>query len=201
MPHTAPPPSPASTVPAGWLSLIDGISRWAGYLSAATVFVVVVLAVISALGRKLGWGSNALFELQWYGFALIFLLAAAHTLQVDEHVRVDVLAKRWRPVTRAWIDLIGHGLVLLPVSLSLLWLGSLDTWQAYSMQEGSADAGGLLRWPVKLLIPLGFALLILQTIAQMARQIMIIRQPDIATPSGDRQTAIHPDGAGQDGPQ
>ncbi|MEC7121212.1 MAG: TRAP transporter small permease subunit [Pseudomonadota bacterium] len=148
---------------------IDQLNRWSGWLTAFAVLIVTVLAVFTALARKFDIGSNALIEMQWYLFSLVFLLAAGWTLQQDQHVRVDVLAKRWSPITRLWIDLIGHGLVLLPLASGLFWLGLQQTISRYSSGEMSPDAGGLLRWPVWALLPLGFGLLILQTLAEMLK--------------------------------
>lgn len=153
------------------LKHIDQLNRLAGWLSAAAVLVVTLLAVVTALARSINIGSNALIELQWYLFSMVFLLAAGWTLQQDQHVRVDVLSKNWSPKTRLWVDLIGHSLVLLPLASVLMWLGLQHTIGQYQSGEMSADAGGLLRWPVWALIPLGFLLLILQTLADMARKI------------------------------
>ena len=168
----------------GLLFRIDQLNRWAGWLSAAAVLVITLLAVVTALARSANIGSNALLELQWYLFSLIFLLAAGWTLQQDQHVRVDVLSKRWSARTRIWVDLVGHSLVLLPVAGMLMWLGLQHTIAQFISGEVSADAGGLLRWPVWALIPLGFMLLILQTLADMARKIQQLRTtPAIEEPA------------------
>jgi len=163
------------------LRKIDLLNRLGGWISAAAVLVVTLLAVITALARSANLGSNALLELQWYLFSLIFLLAAGWTLQQDQHVRVDVLAKRWSPRSRLWIDIIGHGLVLLPVASVLMWLGLKHAIAQYLSGEMSADAGGLIRWPVWALIPLGFMLLILQTLADMARKIQQLRSTAVVS--------------------
>lgn len=168
--------------------LIDQLNRWVGIGTAFTVLIVTLLAVVTAFGRKFGIGSNALIELQWYLFALIFLLAVAWTLQRDEHVRVDVLAKRWSPQTRAWIDIIGHLLVLLPLASLLLWLGGKQTLSMYLSGERSPDAGGLIRWPVWALVPLGFLLLILQTLADLSRKLLIVTG---SSPSNDHDLPEH----------
>jgi len=162
------------------LGKIDQINRFNGWISAAAVLVVTLLAVVTAVARSADLGSNALIELQWYLFSMIFLLAAGWTLQQDQHIRVDVLAKRWSANTRLWIDLVGHTLVLLPVAVLLMWLGFEHTLTQYLSGEMSADAGGLIRWPVWALIPIGFLLLILQTLADMARKIQQLRAPQPA---------------------
>lgn len=157
------------------LRAVDRVNLWAGTLSALMVLVVTVIAVLTAFGRKFGIGSNALIELQWYLFALIFLMAAGWTLQRNEHVRVDVFSRRFSARWRAVIDLIGHTLVLLPIAGVLFYLGLQETLDAWRSHELSADAGGLVRWPVKALIPIGFLLLILQALVEMTRQWHIFR--------------------------
>lgn len=157
-----------------WHGYIDQLSRAAGIASALAVLLMTILAVVTAFGRKWGIGSNALSELQWYLFALMFLWAAGWTLQRDEHVRVDVLAKHWSPRTRAIIDLVGHALVLLPLAIGLFYLGVQQTLAMYNSGEMSPDAGGLLRWPVWALIPSGFLLLILQTMLDMCRKFALL---------------------------
>jgi TRAP-type mannitol/chloroaromatic compound transport system permease small subunit len=170
-------------------SWIDRLSRWAGHCSAVAVGLTVLLATLTALGRKWGWGSNALLELQWYLFALIFLWAAAWTLQTDGHVRVDVLAKRWSVRTRAWVDVVGHVLVLLPLCMLLLWLGGEQAWQVWQSGERSADAGGLIRWPVWALVPTGFALLLLQTLLDLWRKLRVALGAEAVAAD------VHPSGA------
>ncbi len=167
------------------LRQIDQLNRLAGWLSAVAVLIVTLLAVVTALARSANIGSNALIELQWYLFSMIFLLAAGWTLQQDQHVRVDVLSKNWSLKTRIWIDLIGHSLVLLPLASVLMWLGLQHSIGQYQSGEMSADAGGLLRWPVWALIPLGFFLLILQTLADMARKIQQLRTTPVISEHAD----------------
>lgn len=167
------------------LRQIDQLNRWAGWISAAAVLVVTLLAVLTAVARTANIGSNALIELQWYLFSLIFLLAAGWTLQQDQHVRVDVFSKNWSIKTRIWVDLVGHSLVLLPLAGVLMWLGLKHTIGQYLSGEMSADAGGLLRWPVWALIPLGFLLLILQTLADMARKIQQLRTTTAVSETAD----------------
>ena len=150
---------------------IDRLNQAAGWISSCSVLLVALLATCTALGRKFGLGSNALIELQWYLFALMFLWAAGWTLQQDQHVRVDVLAKHWSVRTRAWIDVFGHLAILLPLAGLLCWLGGKQTLEMYLSGERSSDAGGLIRWPVWALVPTGFALLMLQTLADVGRKL------------------------------
>lgn len=152
---------------------IDALNEALGRPVAWLILGAVALAVISALGRKAGFGSNALIEGQWYLFAAVFLLGAGHTLKRDEHVRIDVLAKRLSPRTRAGIELAGHLLFLLPLCAVLIVLGAENAWAAFRASEMSADAGGLPRWPVLALIPAGFLLLALQVLAASIHRLAV----------------------------
>jgi TRAP-type mannitol/chloroaromatic compound transport system permease small subunit len=153
---------------------IDTLNKTLGRGIAWLVLATVLLSVFTAIARKFGVGSNGFLEGQWYLFSAVFLLGAAYTLQADQHVRVDVLSKHWSAKTRAIIDIAGHLLFVLPVAIGLAYLGWLDFLHVWQHNETSADAGGLARWPVKLLIPLGFALLILQVLSEIGKRIIII---------------------------
>ncbi len=121
------------------------------------------------LGKQLGenLAGNAGLEGQWYLFSLAFLLAAAPTLARGEHVRVDVLSGRLRPSTRAWIDLLGGLLLLLPFCAFAAWSTGEMAARSWSIREGSPDPGGLPRWPIKLVIPVAFGLLGLQGLGEL----------------------------------
>jgi TRAP-type mannitol/chloroaromatic compound transport system permease small subunit len=149
---------------------IDALNKTVGQLIAWLVLATVLLSVFTAIARKFGFGSNGFLESQWYLFSAVFLLGAAYTLQADKHVRVDVLSKRWSAKTRAIIDIVGHVCFLLPLAVGLAWLGWHDFMQVWTSNETSADAGGLARWPVKLLIPLGFCLLVLQLLSEIGKR-------------------------------
>jgi TRAP-type mannitol/chloroaromatic compound transport system permease small subunit len=145
---------------------IDRLNESVGRPVAWLILLAVMIAVLTAFARKAGTGSNAFIEIQWYLFAAIFLLGAGHTLKRDEHVRIDVVAKHFSPLTRMCIELGGHLLFLLPLCGLMIWLGTENAWVAWRGHEMSADAGGLPRWPVLALIPLGFLLLGLQVVAE-----------------------------------
>ncbi len=149
---------------------IDALNKTVGQLIAWLVLATVLLSVFTAIARKFGFGSNGFLESQWYLFSAVFLLGAAYTLQADKHVRVDVLSKRWSAKTRAIIDIVGHLCFLLPLAIGLAWLGWHDFMQVWTSNETSADAGGLARWPVKLLIPVGFGLLVLQLLSEIGKR-------------------------------
>jgi TRAP-type mannitol/chloroaromatic compound transport system permease small subunit len=131
---------------------------------------VLVSAGNAAIRYALGLSSNAWLEIQWYLFAGIFLLGAGYTLKRNEHVRVDVVATRLSSRQQAWIDIAGGVLFLMPVALVILYFSWPMFVQSYLGQEMSSDAGGLLRWPVKLLIPAGFALLVLQGLSEIIKR-------------------------------
>ncbi len=153
---------------------IDTLNKTLGRAIAWLVLATVFLSVFTAIALNFGIGSNGWLVGQWYLFSSVFLLGAAYTLQADQHVRVDVLSKRWSAKTRALIDIVGHVLFLLPVAVCLAWLGWHDFMQVWQHNEMSADAGGLARWPVKLLIPGGFGLLILQVLSEIGKRIQVI---------------------------
>lgn len=153
---------------------IDTLNKTVGRLIAWLILAMVLLSVFTAIARKFGFGSNGFLESQWYLFSAVFLLGAAYALQEDKHVRVDVLSKRWSVKTRAIIDIVGHVCFLLPLAIGLAWLGWHDFMQVWTSNETSADAGGLARWPVKLLIPVGFGLLVLQLLSEIGKRIHLL---------------------------
>lgn len=155
--------------------LIDALTERIGRLVIWLVLVATLISAGNALARyALGESSNAWLEIQWYLFGAMFLLAAGYTLKHNGHVRIDILYNRFGPRGQAWIDLVGGLLFLLPMAVLLAWLGwpmFLDAWHSHEM---SPDAGGLVRWPVKLLLPLGFGLLALQGIAEVIKRLGVL---------------------------
>jgi TRAP-type mannitol/chloroaromatic compound transport system permease small subunit len=166
--------------------LIDGLNARIGRAVAWLVLAAVLVSAGNAVIRYgLGVSSNAWLEVQWYLFAAMFLLGAGYTLARDEHVRVDVLAARLSARQRAWIDIAGTVLFLMPVALIITWHAWPMFAQSFAGQEVSADAGGLIRWPVKLLIPAGFALLALQGISELVKRIAFLHG-EMDDPRGQR---------------
>jgi TRAP-type mannitol/chloroaromatic compound transport system permease small subunit len=154
---------------------IDALNENTGRLVFWLVLGSCLVSAFNALSRYgLGVSSNAWLELQWYMFALIFLLGAGYTLKHNGHVRIDILYGRFSPRTQAWIDLLGALIFLLPVSFVILWLSWPMFLESFRIDETSPDAGGLLRWPIKLAIPLGFALLSLQGISESIKRIAFL---------------------------
>jgi len=155
--------------------LIDALTERVGRLVIWLVLVATLISAGNALARyALGASSNAWLEIQWYLFGAMFLLAAGYTLKHNGHVRIDILYHRLGARGQAWIDFAGGLLFLLPMALLLMWLAwpmFVDAWVTHEM---SPDAGGLVRWPVKLLLPVGFALLALQGIAEVIKRIGVL---------------------------
>jgi TRAP-type mannitol/chloroaromatic compound transport system permease small subunit len=154
----------------GLLALAYGIDVLNEAVGRGVKWLVLIATLISAANASLRYGfdlsSNAWLELQWYLFALIFLLGAGYTLKHNGHVRIDVIYSRLSPRAQAWIDLCGSLLFLLPVAGLMAWFSWSMFVEAWSIQEVSADSGGLLRWPIKLALPLGFGLLFLQGVSE-----------------------------------
>lgn len=156
------------------LALARGIDALNEAIGRAVKWLVLVATLVSAGNAGLRYGfdlsSNAWLELQWYLFALIFLLGAGYTLKHNGHVRIDVLYGRFSPRTQAWIDLLGGLLFLLPVAGLMAWLGWAVFAESWAIQEHSPDSGGLLRWPIKLALPVGFGLLFLQGVSESIKR-------------------------------
>ena len=155
--------------------LIDAVTERIGRLVIWLVLVATLISAGNALARyALGESSNAWLEIQWYLFGAMFLLAAGYTLKHNGHVRIDIIYGRLGDRAQAWIDLVGGLLFLLPMALLLAWLAWPMFHAAWLTQEHSPDSGGLLRWPVKLLLPVGFALLALQGVAEIIKRIGVL---------------------------
>jgi TRAP-type mannitol/chloroaromatic compound transport system permease small subunit len=148
------------------------VGRWIYWLVLAAVLVSAGNAII----RKLfSISSNAWLELQWYLFGAVFMLAAAYTLQRNEHIRIDIVSNLLPKRGRDWIDVVGHALFLLP--LCVLMIRELTPWVIAGIRTGemSANAGGLVLWPARLVILLGFVLLLLQGISELIKRIAVMR--------------------------
>lgn len=151
---------------------IDRLTAWIGRASAWLILAAVLVSAVNAVVRKtFDTSSNAFLELQWYLFGAVFMLAAAYTLQRNEHVRIDVLSARWSRRTRDWIDLIGHIFFLVPFVGLMAWLSFPVFLASLRSGEVSANTGGLVLWPAKFLIFAGFALLCLQAFSEIVKKI------------------------------
>lgn len=167
---------------ARWLRLIDAVNVALGRAVGVLVIVVALIGAGNAILRYAGRFaersliSNGWLELQWYMFALVFLLGAAVTLRDDAHVRVDVLYSRLSERKRAWIDVLGTLLFLIPFCILMIWTAWSPVVSSWSIWETSPDPGGLPRWPIKTVVPIAFILLLLQGIAHLARTIAVLRE-------------------------
>jgi TRAP-type mannitol/chloroaromatic compound transport system permease small subunit len=156
-------------------ALIDAINERVGRSVYWMVLVAVLVSAGNAIIRKLfNVSSNAWLELQWYLFSAIFLLCAGYTLLRNGHVRIDVLAGRLSPKAQAWIDILGTLFFLLPMTLMLTWLSWPYFLHSFRDNEISGSAGGLIFWPARLLMPVGFGLLALQGFSEMIKRIAFV---------------------------
>ena len=151
---------------------IDALNDHVGRAVAWLVLAAVLVSSGNAFSRyAFNLSSNAWLEIQWYLFSAVFLLAAGYTLKAGAHVRIDVLYGRYSARARAWVEILGGLAFLMPMTLLILYLSWSMFTQSYAQREMSPDAGGLVRWPVKLLMPAGFALLALQGISEIVKRV------------------------------
>ena len=155
--------------------LIDSLNERIGKAAFWLVLLMTIISAGNAVVRfAFDYSSNGLLEIQWYLFAAIFLTCSAYTLQKNEHVRIDVLSGKLSPRGLAVIDIIGTLFFLLPMVGLVLWLSLPIVAESYKIGEMSANAGGLIRWPVKTLLPFGFTLLALQGISELIKRIAFL---------------------------
>lgn len=153
-------------------ALIDALNERVGSVVIWAVLASVLISAGNAISRKaFDLSSNAWLEIQWYLFAAVFMLAAGYTYLKNEHVRIDVLSGRLSARGRTWIDLFGIVFFLMPWVVLMLYLGIPFFHQAFVSGEMSSNAGGLIRWPAYLLIPVGVALLGLQALSELIKRI------------------------------
>ena len=139
------------------------------------VLVTVLISAANAIVRKVfNYSSNGLLEIQWYFFSAIFLLLAGYTLLRNEHVRIDVISSRLSKRAQTWIDILGTLFFLLPMAILLMWLSWPVFVDAYQRNEVSTNAGGLIIWPARLLVPVGFLLLVAQGVSELIKRIAFL---------------------------
>ena len=156
-------------------ALIDRANDQIGRLVYWLVLAMVLISAGNAVIRKVfSMSSNAWLELQWYLFSAVFMLAAGYTLLKNEHVRIDIVAGRLSARTQAWIDILGTIFFLLPMTLMLTWMSWPYFMRAYTENEQSGSAGGLMLWPARILLPVGFFLLSLQGISELIKRIAFL---------------------------
>jgi TRAP-type mannitol/chloroaromatic compound transport system permease small subunit len=156
--------------------LIDRFSEFIGRWVSWLVLAAVLISTANAVTRKaLNLSSNAFLEIQWYLFAAVFLLASGYTLLRQEHVRIDVISGRLSKRAQIWIDIIGLSCFVLPFVVYIIKLTMPLVINAYVTHEMSSNAGGLIRWPVFALLPLGLLLLGIQAISEIIKRFAFLQ--------------------------
>jgi TRAP-type mannitol/chloroaromatic compound transport system permease small subunit len=156
--------------------LIDRGSEFVGRWVAWLVLVAVLISAANAIVRKaFNFSSNAYLEIQWYLFAAVFLLAAGYTMLRQGHVKIDVISGRFSKRTQIWIDIVGLAFFVMPLVYTVIQLSLPLVIRAYQMNEYSSNAGGLIRWPVFAMLPLGFLLLGIQAISELIKRVAFLK--------------------------
>lgn len=161
------------------LAFADWVDRRTETLGQWLKWLVLLSSLVSAGNALIRYGfrtsSNSWLEIQWYMFGAMFLLAAGYALKYEEHVRVDVLFSRMSPRTQAWVDIFGHIFFLLPAAILIAWMSIPMVVNSMRINEMSSDMGGLLRWPIKIMIPIGCVLLAIQAVAELIKKVAALR--------------------------
>lgn len=156
--------------------VIDAINGQIGKKVAWLILLAVIVATVNAIIRKVfNVSSNAWLELQWMLFGAVFLMCAAWTLQVREHIRIDIVNSQLPKTAQRWIDLIGHTFFLMPFCLLMVYHSIPFFTRSFAVNEQSLSAGGLPQWPAKGLVVVGFAMLAVQGVSEIIKQIAIMR--------------------------
>lgn len=155
---------------------IDALTERVGKATIWLVLIVTLISAVNAFVRyAVNYSSNGLLEIQWYLFSAIFLLCAGYTLLRNEHVRIDVVSSHFSPRGHAWIDIIGTIFFLAPMASAVLYLSWPIFVNSFLNNEYSSNAGGLIIWPVRGLVPVGFSLLILQGFSELIKRIAFLK--------------------------
>lgn len=163
----------------GLLALSRGIDRLNEFIGKWISWLILVSILVSAgnaiIRKVFDLSSNAWLELQWYLFGAAFMLAAAYTLKQNEHIRIDIVYGMWSRRVQHWIDLIGHLFFLMPFVLLMVYMFVPYTLHSFRSGEVSTNSGGLIIWPAKAILLVGFSLLALQGISEIIKKIAIMR--------------------------
>ncbi|WP_127090266.1 TRAP transporter small permease subunit [Aquabacter cavernae] len=152
--------------------LIDGLSAAFAVIANWLVLLAVLISAGNATIRYMfNSSSNAWLEIQWYMFGGMVFLGAAYTLKLNEHVRVDLIYSNVSDRARLWIDTIGYTVFFLPIMALLCYLSFAFFWSSFVSKELSMNAGGLILWPAKAMLPLGFAILFLQGVSELIKRV------------------------------
>ena len=176
----------------GLLTFSGAVDRFNTWLNRYVIWLILAATIISGINavvrKAFNTSSNAFLEVQWYLFAASFLLASCYTLLQNEHVKIDVIYSRFSRRTQTQIDIFGFAFFMLPVCTAVLWFGIPFFWKGLMTGEMSSNAGGLIRWPVYLMIPLGFGLLWLQGVSELIKRIAFLQGliPDPTLKAGEK---------------
>ena len=155
---------------------IDALNEFIGNWIKWLILGSVLVSAGNATSRyALGMASNAWLELQWYFYAAVYMLAAAYTLKRNEHVRIDLISSRLTARTRNLIDAAGMVIFVMPVTLYICLEAIPNFWESVENMEYSQNAGGLIRWPLRMLVPLGFGLLFLQAFSELMKRVAFLK--------------------------
>ncbi len=154
---------------------IDRVNTRIGMILAWAILIAVLVSTVNAVIRKVfSTSSNSWLEMQWVLFGIVFLLCAPWTLLSNEHIRIDIVNSMFPKGLRNWIDVIGHAFFLIPMAALIVYLSWPFFWLSFLQNEQSTNAGGLAVYPSKFLIPLGFALLLVQGFSELIKRVAII---------------------------
>ena len=154
---------------------IDFVNEKFGWVADWLVLLSCAISAANAFSRyAFSISSNAWLEIQWYMFGALVLLGASYTLKKNEHVRVDIVYSNISTRAQIWIDIVGGFLFLLPAAIILAYLSWPVFYNSWAIDEVSTNAGGLVRWPIKLFLPVGFALLTLQGISELIKRVAML---------------------------
>jgi len=175
---------------------IDWLNERVGRISYWLVLLAVLISSGNAIVRyTFDRSSNAWLEIQWYLFSAVFLFCAGYTLLHNQHVRIDIVSGRFSKRVRTWIEIFGTVVFLLPMAVLITWLSWPVFVDAYVHHEVSTNAGGLTVWPARLMLPVGFLLLVLQGVSELIKRVAflqgLIPDPDDKDegPSAEEQLA------------
>jgi TRAP-type mannitol/chloroaromatic compound transport system permease small subunit len=155
---------------------IDAFNEKAGRWLAWLILAAVIISTVNAIIRKvLNTSSNAWLEAQWYLFGAVFLGCAAYTLLKNEHIRIDIVSSKMSQRYRNIVELVGHVLFLAPLCLMMIYYGFPFFYKSFAIGETSTNAGGLIQWPAKLMIPVGFSMLMAQALSETIKRIAVMQ--------------------------
>ena len=156
--------------------MIDALTERIGKLTYWLILVAVLISTGNAIVRyTFSISSNAWLELQWYLFSAVFLFCAGYALLHNQHVRIDVVASHFSKRTQTWIDIFGTVFFLFPMAITIMWLSWPVFVDAYKHNEVSTNAGGLMVWPARLMVPVGFFLLVMQGLSELIKRVAFLR--------------------------